>query len=157
MADSVHEDILTLSSTRLAAITLGTTPNNPQARIVEREVLDAGWASGIAVYPLLVLSGVGVRTDLGNPSNCKDDDAYPLIIRIVDRVQDWSTSQRNNHYKWMHLIIDAFRHVPLTLTYTGASCLDIRLLPSITIEPEPLAYQLISRPLQFEVITRIVR
>lgn len=150
---SPHEAVLTASTTRLAALSL----DDVEDRIEQREILDEGWMGGMPVCPLLVVSGVGLRSDLGQPTSCTDDDAYPLLIRIVDRVQSWSAEQRNSHYKWMYTIIQAFRRKPLTLSFSGSHCTNIILLPSVTIEAEPLAFNLISRPIQFEVHTRVTR
>lgn len=149
MATSVHQDILTLAKTRLAALSLGGSDD----RIEEREAVAQGWMAGIAAYPLWVVSGYGVRTWLDSGS-CTDDYAYPLAIMLVDREPTWSIEERDTHLGYLQTVIDAFHHKRLTLTYSGAHCLDVLLLPSLTIEPVDTAWQTVKRQLLFEVRVR---
>lgn len=149
-ATSIHQDILTLAKTRLAALSLGGTQN----RIEEREILDPGWMQGVGACPLWVISGVGLRLPLpAEESTCEDWVGYPLLLRLVDRQPHWSIEARDTHMGYLQTVMNAFIRTPLTLTYTGAHCTDILLQPTNTIEAEPLAFQLISRPLLFQVNT----
>lgn len=148
MADSVHEDILTLARTRLAALSL---PGNAQNRIVERELIAGAWGTGLPVYPFVILSGFGILTDLGTGSSCAFEMAYPLVVCYTDRKIQWDATSRSAQQKAVQKILDAFIHKPLALTYSGASCSDIRFVAGPTSENVDEGWQIIMRQLTFDV------
>lgn len=153
-AASVHEDILALAKTRLAALNFGTTPDDLQSRVVEIELFFKGFAAGLPPYPLLMISGSGLRRNLGQTTQCNVDREYPLLIRLLDRVQKWSTERRDLHLKWVEQIIRAF-DTKLVLTYSGASCMEMVLQDTMTIEEdENKTYEIISRPILYSVRVR---
>lgn len=150
MADSVHEDILTLARTRLGLVNLG----GAQTRIVERELLAGAWGTALPDYPFVLLSGFGILRDLDQPTNCTFDIGYPLVICYVDRKIQWNIAGRNAQQAAVQKLLDAFIGKPLALTYAHAQCLNIRFLEGPTSDNVDEGWQIINRQLSFEVHVR---
>lgn len=156
MADSVHQDVLELTRTRVAAL---TALGDIRTRILEVELFGVGAGDWEALAPagpsFIILSGWGtVRPLLEIEDTCTVGRAWPFTIAPVFRTtKHWSVTDRNAQQAIVQKLLDSFdgtRACPLTLTYSGATCERVVFTGGLTSEGLVESFQQVMRRLTFE-------
>lgn len=154
MADSVHEAILDAVETRLEALDLDGT----EERIERRFALDETWLINLKT-PCLIVSPVGSESEstLGDVTG-KDGWQYPLVVRIVERVDRENKKTVPHILKWRQRIKRALHHQQATAPFTSiVELMDILYQSSTLLEPAGLEYKLLISSLNFLCFTREIR
>lgn len=151
MAESVHEALIDAAVARLEAL-LPTTLAGVKA-VERRKSLQNCWDKNL-LLPCLVVTPEGVEQEADGGDTCADADAYPLAVYTVVRGQVEDGAQIARSLKWRRLIKRAIRHKKFEAVPEN---FDNLFLPSPTIIPEALAYDLTVEPLYFQCLCTEVR
>jgi hypothetical protein len=153
LADSLHQELVEKALVRLNALAI-TRPDATVMPWVEREILspEDGWLESLPNLPCGIISAVGLEVELtADGDTCTWVDAYPLIVRLIDRGSAWDAASRNWRLKVREDIKNAFRGQRLTIAYGTSQNYDVLFLPSATLEQLPEGYQILSSPLFFQL------